>query len=168
MAPEPSIWNGSQGPIPPVMTADTAIALMPSSNPNRGPNATPTRMTTKKIPLPPSGRETSRSSPPVAASTPSTATVIPVIVPRRNSSASAVSASAPMIPAQSGASPLWARFGTDSAGNQNGYRNAAAPTIATRTYTSAGRNRATTPLVRVTVHDRHARSQAASSSSTVR
>ena len=42
-----SIWNGSHGPMPPVMTAETAIALSPRSIPKRGPNAAPARIAKK-------------------------------------------------------------------------------------------------------------------------
>ena len=52
----------------------------------------------------------------------------PFIVPRRTSSATATITSAPTSAATSGASPLCASLENAVAGNQNGYRNAAAPT----------------------------------------
>ena len=62
----------------------------------------------------------SRNKPSDAASTPSTATVIAVMVPRRSSNRSATSASAPITPATSGASPLCAWSGSALVGSQNG------------------------------------------------
>ncbi len=51
---------------------------------------------------------------------PSTATVAPFMVPRRTSSVTAATASAPTSAATSGASPAWAWFGRAWAGSQNG------------------------------------------------
>ena len=118
--PSASIWNGSHGPMPPVMMADTAIAHRPRRSPNRGPNAAPARTTRKKMPLPPPGRSMSRRRPAHAASMPSSAIVAPFMVPRRTSSITAATTSAPTAAATSGASPLCAWLVSAVAGSQNG------------------------------------------------
>ncbi len=106
--------------MPPVTTADTVIAHSPSSSPKRGPNAAPASTTRKKMPLPPPGRSTRRSSPTHAASMPRMATVAPFIVPRRTSRVTATITSAPTSAATSGASPLCAWLDNAVAGSQNG------------------------------------------------
>ena len=115
-----SIWNGSHGPMPPVMIADTAIAHSPRSRPKRGPNAAPASTMRKKIPLPPPGSPSRRSSPALAARTPRIATDAPVIVPRRTSIAIAATTSPPTTAATRGASPAWAALGSAVPGSQNG------------------------------------------------
>ena len=97
--------------MPPVMIADTAIAHSPRSRPKRGPNAAPASTMRKKIPLPPPGSPSRRSSPALAARTPRIATDAPVIVPRRTSIAIAATTSPPTTAATRGASPAWAAFG---------------------------------------------------------
>ena len=102
------------------MKADATMALMPSSNPKRGPNATPARITMKKMPALLPGRSTSRSKPAIAESTPRIATVAPFIVPRRTSSASAITTSAPIAAAHIGASPPCACATNELDGIQKG------------------------------------------------
>jgi hypothetical protein len=98
------------------------------------------------MPLPPPGRSINRSKPAHAASIPSSAMVAPFIVPRRTSSITAATTSAPTTAATRGASPLWAWLVSAVAGNQKGYRNAAAPTATISEYTAIGRRCAAMPV----------------------
>ena len=99
-APSPTqpaaiIWNGSHGPTPPVSKAPVTMASAPRTKPKPRPSTRPARMRRKNIgssPAVPALR--TRSAPPMAARTPSTAMVL-ASRPPAATSASDTSASSP-------------------------------------------------------------------------
>ena len=71
---ETSIWNGSHGPTPAVISAEANSDVTPSTNPNPGPKTRPARISRKKTSsMPPVPAEMPRRMAITALSTPSTA-----------------------------------------------------------------------------------------------
>src|SRR4051812_17166146 len=145
-APKPTqpaaiIWNGSQGPTPPVISAPTNKVTAPSTKPNPRPNTRPPRMITAKLgsrPAVPGPRV--RSAPPTAASIPSIATAL-ASTPPAVSSASTTAASSGRISTKIiGASPECEVSRAEPGLVRNGQPNATIPTTNASVSASADRN----------------------------
>ena len=77
-----SIWNGSHGPTPAVISAEANNVVEPSTNPNPGPNTRPPRMRRRNtVSMPPRPAPSGRSIAPRAVRIPSIATALASIPP---------------------------------------------------------------------------------------
>ena len=86
--PTATIWNGSQGPSPPMNSPLANVPTAPSRNPNPGPNALPATSTTMNIAQNPATNPGRRSATIAAPSTPSSAIVFGPRPPRPSSTKS--------------------------------------------------------------------------------